>query len=131
MSEQSFINAARNKYRFVGAGNGVLSVENLWDAKESLLEAIHTYLKGELKQYVSDETDELFRKTRKTDAQKEIEDKLAIIAYIVRTRRDEQEAKEKAASIKEYNAMIATIIEEKESEELKKLSVEELRKRMK
>lgn len=123
--ENKFIQATRLKLRFSTAV-GVLSVEDLWDlpleSKNKVnLDSIAIALHRELK----DTKEESF--ISKSRANPILEMKLDIVKYIIEVKLQEAEDKAKAKVKSEQRAKIADLIEEKQNESLKALSLEELR----
>lgn len=64
----------------------------------------------------------------KTQKDKELECKIDIIKYIVATKLEEQEIRSKAKETKEYEQKLLSIMADKEDEELKNKSVDEIKK---
>lgn len=123
--ENKFIQATRLKLRFSTAV-GVLSVEDLWDlpleSKNKVnLDSIAIALHRELK----DTKEESF--ISKSRANPILEMKLDIVKYIIEVKLQEAEDKAKAKVKSEQRAKIADLIEEKQNESLKALSLEELK----
>lgn len=123
--ENKFIQATRLKLRFSTAV-GVLSVEDLWDlpleSKTKVnLDSIAIALHRELK----DTKDESF--ISKSRANPVLEMKLDIVKYIIEVKLQESEDKAKAKAKSEQRAKIADLIEEKQNESLRALSLDELK----
>lgn len=123
--ENKFIQATRLKLRFSTAV-GVLPVEDLWDlpleSKNKVnLDSIAIALHRELK----DTKEESF--ISKSRANPILEMKLDIVKYIIEVKLQEAEDKAKAKVKSEQRAKIADLIEEKQNESLKALSLEELK----
>lgn len=119
-----FEQALRNKYRF--HLNGQLTVEDLWDLSLTNLDKIY--------QNLSKELDSAKGVSLLTEVSKEtavLQEKMKIVKYIVETRMQEIEEKEKLKEKRDYKNKIAKIIEEKKESNLRDLSVEELEKLIK
>jgi len=116
--------ASRMKFRF-DTTKGQLSVEDLWDIPMTgkvSLDAIAIDLNKKLK-----DTNESFV-VQKSSANKIIEYKFDLVKYVIQTRLAEIEARQKEKENKEKKQKILQIIEEKENESLKNMSIEELKK---
>lgn len=123
--ENKFIQATRLKLRF-STPIGLLSVEDLWDlpleSKTKVnLDSIAIALHRELK----DTKDESF--ISKSRANPVLEMKLDIVKYIIEVKLQESEDKAKAKAKSEQRAKIADLIEEKQNESLRALSLDELK----
>lgn len=114
----------RGKVRFQ-TSRGPLSVEQLWDLSLTDLDALAVQLEQETK-----------KKVRSFLKVKTKEDKVAKAMFdvaldILNTKVEEQEAAEEARSNKEHNEKIFALIEQKQTENLSKLSISELKKQLK
>ena len=123
--EKLFTDASRLKLRF-NTVVGVLSVEDLWDlpleSKNKVnLDSIAIALHRELK----DTKEESF--ISKSKANPILEMKLEIVKYIIGVKLQESEDRAKARVKSEQRAKIADLIEEKQNESLKSLSLDELK----
>ena len=123
--EKLFTDATRLKLRF-NTVVGVLSVEDLWDlpleSKNKVnLDSIAIALHRELK----DTKEESF--ISKSKANPILEMKLDIVKYIIGVKLQESEDRAKAKVKSEQRAKIADLIEEKQNESLKSLSLDELK----
>lgn len=112
--------ATRNKFRF--AFRGMVSVEDLWDLKLEQLDEVYRNLMAEIKKA----SEESLLKT-KTKSQTELESKVEIVKYIVEVKLKEKDDREKAKENKEKKQRIAEILNEKDNEDLKNKTREELR----
>jgi hypothetical protein len=117
--------ASRLKLRFASQV-GQLSVEDLWDlpltsATKPNLDAIAVELNRQLKG-----TEESFVSTGKKNAVLEL--KFEVVKHIIDVRVTENQAKIDERNRQERKAQIADLIEQKKSEGLKALSLEELEK---
>ena len=123
--EKLFTDASRLKLRF-NTVVGVLSAEDLWDlpleSKNKVnLDSIAILLNRELK----DTKEESF--ISKSKANPILEMKLDIVKYIIGVKLQESEDRAKARVKSEQRAKIADLIEEKQNESLKSLSLDELK----
>lgn len=119
--ENIFEYATRNKLRFPYKGS--ISVEDLWDLTPSSLDSIYKVLNKQVKQ---EQEESLLTVKQETDSNLDVQ--IAIIKYIVSTKLQEKEAHMKAAAMKQRRDELAAIISEKETQALKDLPVDELRK---
>ena len=112
--------ASRNKLRF--EFKGLLTVEDLWDLNTASLDKIYKNLKSEEK---ANEGESLLE-VKKEDLY--LKAKIEIIKIIVADTINEAEKKVKALKEKQTRVKIMKLIQEKEDESLKGLSLEELKK---
>lgn len=119
--ENIFEYATRNKLRFPYKGS--ISVEDLWDLTPASLDSIYKVLNKQIKQ---EQEESLLTVKQETDSNLDVQ--IAIIKYIVSTKLQEREAHMKAAAMKQRRDELAAIISEKETQALKDLPVDELRK---
>ena len=119
--ENIFEYATRNKIRFPYKGS--ISVEDLWDLTPASLDSIYKVLNKQIKQ---EQEESLLTVKQETDSNLDVQ--IAIIKYIVSTKLREKEAHMKAAAMKQRRDELAAIISEKETQALKDLPVDELRK---
>ena len=117
--EKIFEKALRNKIRF--NYRGVLSTEDLWDLPLQQLDTIFKNLNKELKQ-LSEES----LLNVKTKADEELELKVELIKYIVKTKQAEAKVKQDAKEEKERKQKIMELIARKKDAELEGKSLEEL-----
>lgn len=113
--------ATRKKYRF--PFKGMITVEDLWDLSLQNLDSVYKSL-NKLKKD-SDEDSLLSVESREN---KELEDKINIIKYIVKVKQDEAAAKLFEKERAERNQQILGIIKRKEDAALENMSIEELTK---
>lgn len=113
--------AARGKYRF--PYNGSVSVEDLWDLSVEKLDVIYQALEAQA---------EVLPKKSLLSAHNAsnqvLTNKIEIVKHIVSVKLAEAEARKQAAADKEHRQKILALIEEKNDEALRSLSVEELKK---
>ena len=119
--EKIFEQAARMKVRF--NHKGVCSVEDLWDMPLSALDAIFKALNQEAK---AQSEESLL--AEKTVTSTELDLKLAIVKHVVKTRLEEKAAYEQAKANADRKNTILGIIAEKQNENLKNMSIDELKK---
>jgi hypothetical protein len=115
-----FIVATRQKFRF--PFKGVATVEDLWDLNVRDLDTIFKSLNSERKQA---QEDSLLAIKSKEDSV--LEAKIEIVKYIVATKLAEAEQNRIRAEQREKKNRIAEILADKQDEELRGKSVEELR----
>ena len=114
-----FEKASRLKLRFTY--KGLCSVEDLWDLPLQALDKIYRDLNSQKKEQSEVS---LLNKVSKEDELLAL--KMNIVKYVVETLMQEQREKEEAASRKAKKQKILGIIEEKQEENLRNKSVEEL-----
>lgn len=116
-----FEKATKGKYRY--QFKGVIATEDLWDLSVQNLDIIFKSLNAELKQ-VSEES--LLQ--TKSVADEELENKIAIIKYIVEVKVQEATKKSQEKAQREQREKILEIIESKQNQSLQEMSIEELQK---
>ena len=116
-----FIMASRQKFRF--PFKGVATVEDLWDLDVRDLDTIFKALNSQKKQ-VQEES--LLATKSKEDSV--LEAKIEIVKYIVATKLAEADQERIRAEQREKKNRIAEILADKQDEELRGKSVEELQK---
>ena len=116
-----FEQAIRRKYRF--NLNGKLNVEELWDLDIDDLDTIYRNLKNDLKEATEDSL-----LSKKSSADKLLDKKIAIVTYIVNTKIAEQEVRLNAKENKAKKEELLGILREKQTEGMKNMSEEELKK---
>ncbi len=121
--------ACQDKLRFTVQGmGGNLTTEDLFDlpltnANGVSLDSIAITLNKAIKETAEGES---FVKT-KSKTNKELETKFAIVKRVIEIRLTSAEAKQNAAAKKEKNEQIMRLIADKENDELKGKSLEELK----
>lgn len=113
--------ATRNKLRFPYKGQ--ISVEDLWDLPLSSLDAV---FKGLNKQLKTAKEESLLETKSKEDEVLEIQ--IDIVKYIVAVKQTEAKVKLQAKENKEKKEKLLAILEDKENEEYKNMSADEIRK---
>ena len=116
-----FIVASRNKFRF--PFRGVATVEDLWDLGVRDLDTIFKSLNAQAKQA---KEESLLAVKSKEDAI--LDAKIEIVKYIVATKLAEADQKRIREEQREKKNRIAEILADKQDEELRGKSVEELQK---
>ncbi len=120
-SEEMFIKASRKKMRFPYKGQ--VTVEELWDLPVTELDKIYKLLNAEAKHA----KEESLLETRFEEDEK-LAVRIGIIKYIVEVKLEEKKAAEMAKEREEQKQKIMKILANKQDEELKEKSVEELEK---
>lgn len=120
-----FKEASRLKLRFL-TSKGSLSVEQLWDLPLTELDTLAVNLE---KAYNESKGKSFLIK--KSTQDKDIKLSFDIVLEILNTKVAEKEEKEARKADKEHNQKILAIIEEKEEQNLKSYSVEQLRNMLK
>ena len=113
--------ATRNKYRFPYRGQ--ISVEDMWDLSVTELDKIFKTLNKQAK--TAQEESLLETKTKEDET---IENQIAIVRHIVSVKQKETNDRLKEKERKAQKQRIMEIMADKEDEDLKSKSTEELRK---
>lgn len=113
--------AVRGKFRFPFHGN--ISCEDLWDLSVENLDLVYQTLEAQAEQQPKKSLLSTSSKTNLILAQK-----IEIVKHIVSTKLAEAEARKQAAADKARHQKIMALIEQKDDEALRSLSVEELKK---
>lgn len=111
--------ATRNKVRFPYKGS--ITTEDLWDLSVTELDKIYKTLNAQVKQ---EQEESLLEKKNPTDELLTVQ--INIIKYIVATKLQEQEARDKAAEKAAQRQKIMTIIAKKQDESLENASLDDL-----
>ena len=111
--------ASRRKLRIPYKGR--LSVEDLWDLSVSDLDDVYKYLNAEAKTFQG----ESLLNTRSRD-QEAVELCIEIVKYIFKVKQDEGAARAEARKNREKRQKILEIMENKQEDQLKGKSLEEL-----
>lgn len=119
-NEKMFEVAVRTKMRF--PFKGLISVEDMWDLSVEELDLVFKTLNSQLKQ-VKEES----LLTTKTQQDKELDVKIAIVKYIVQVKLEERQLRLKAKDKKEKKQKIMEILSAKQDQDLQNKSVDELR----
>lgn len=113
--------ATRSKFRF--PFKGMINVEDLWDLLVKDLDSVFKVLNSQLKQVKEESLLEI-----KTKEDKELDLKIEIVRYIVRTKLEEENLRLKAKEQKEKKQKIMEILSAKEDQDLHNKSKDELTK---
>ena len=119
--EELFIKATRNKVRF--PYRGLASVEDLWDLPVTELDKIYKSLKKQEKTANEESLLEV-----KTDEDEELTMQIEIIKYIVGMKLEEKKQAENAKAKKEQKEKLLRMLADKQDEELKGKTAEEIQK---
>ena len=119
-----FKHAIKKKFKY--PFNGQISTEDLFDLSLKQLDTVYTSLNAELEK--TKKSSLLAGSTEETTKRKMLEDKLEIVKEIFEDKQKENAEKLDAAKEKERKQTILRIIEEKENDNLKNMSVEDLKK---
>lgn len=125
-----FEQASRQKLRFP-TNKGELTTEQLWDlplqSKSQFdLDTVAKSVSGELR----GATEESFVATTVNPAKKELELKLEIVKHVIAVRIAENEAARNAAARKAEREKLLGILADKQDEELKNLTPEQIKERL-
>lgn len=119
--EELFINATRNKVRFPYRGQA--SVEDLWDLPVTELDKIYKSLEKQEKTANEESLLEV-----KTDEDEELTMQIEIVKYIVGVKLEEKKQAENAKAKKEQKEKLLRLLADKQDEELKGKTAEEIQK---
>ena len=125
-----FEQASRQKLRFP-TNKGALTTEQLWDlplqSKSQFdLDTVAKSVSGELR----GATEESFVATTVNPAKKELELKLEIVKHVIAVRIAENEAARNAAARETEREKLLGILADKQDEELKNLTPEQIKERL-
>lgn len=112
--------ATREKYRF--AYRGSIGVEDLWDLSMTALDAVYKNLMSQKKV----ENEDSLVAVKSTQSV-ELENKINIVKYIFSVKKGEADARKQQQSINAQKQKIMGILAEKEDQNLRNKSPEELR----
>ena len=118
--EKMFEFALRNKVRF--PYKGMISVEDLYDLSARELDSVFKTLNAQVKK--SQEESLLATKTKEDET---LSVQIEIVKHIFNTKLAEAEAAKQSRELKEKKQMLLGLIAEKENEELKNKSADELK----
>lgn len=119
--EEMFIKATRNKTRF--PYRGLISVEDLWELPVTELDKIYKTLNAKAKQ----SQEESLLET-KTSEDEELTMQIEIVKYIVGVKLEEKKEAENAKAKKEQKEKLLRLLADKQDEELKDKTAEEIQK---
>jgi len=123
----NFENAIRNKYRFV-CRLGNLGVEDLWDLPLTTAKADGSSLNNiakELSRQLKAESEEDFVST-KSSINKELQEKLDIVIYVIKVRKEENEALRNAADKTAKKAKLLEVLARKQDQAIESMSEEDI-----
>jgi len=120
MENNIFEVATKQKFRF--EFRGLISVEDLWDLKLEQLDEIYKNLSAEIKKA----SEESLLNARTKD-QEVIETKIEIIKHIVSVKLKDLEYKKQAIEKRKQKQQIMEILSEKENQDLKNKTYDELK----
>ena len=121
------LKAIRAKYRFVTPA-GSLSVEDLWDLPLTSTKANAANLNNiakELSRSLKAESEEDFVNP-KSNINKELQEKLEIVKYVIQVRQEENEAIRTAADKQAKKAKLLEVLDRKQNQALENLTPEEI-----
>ena len=121
-NNELFITATRRKLRF-HTDKGNATVEDLWDLDRRALDTIHKNLKAQQRR-----ADEESLLDTKSDKEKVLETKIAVVKAIFDIKTAEITAAETAAAAATKRAKIDEILAAREAQELENMTTEELQK---
>jgi len=121
--------AVKNKFRF-GTSAGQLTVEDLWDLKltSSTPLSLDTLAKT-LNKQIKEEEEESFV-VKKSTSNNLLELKFEIVKHVISVKIKEREVATEAVKKKAERELILGLINDKENEELKGLSIDDLKARL-
>lgn len=119
--EELFIKATRNKTRF--PYRGMISVEDLWDLPVTELDKIYKSLNAKAKQAHEESLLET-----KTEEDEELTMQIEVVKYIVGVKLEERKEAENAKAKKEQKEKLLRLLADKQDEELKGKTAEEIQK---
>jgi hypothetical protein len=115
--------AIRNKFRF--EFKGLQSVESLWDLTVRDLDTIFKGLNAQLKEVKEESLLDI-----KTKQDEELDIKIEIVKYIVKTKLEEEKAKVDAKAKREEKQKLLEALDMKNNEDIKSMSKEEILKKL-
>ena len=122
--EKVFEFAARNKLRF--PYKGLIATEDLFDLSRNALDSIYKQLISVKKTEENEES--LMVSAVRTKEQEELDAKIAIVKYVFNIKTQEQLDKVAEQEKKQKKQRIMNLIAEKQDEQLKNTSMEDLQK---
>ena len=117
----NFEMASRGKFRFPYKGN--VSVEDLWDLSVTDLDSIYKVLNSQVKQ--AKEESLLATKSKEDEI---LSAKIDVVKYIVSVKVEEDNARLKAKETREKKQKIMAVLAEKQDNDLRNKSTDELMK---
>ena len=122
-----FAKITRRKERF-DTSKGLLTIEDVWDLPLTSVRGpnLDDLAKG-LKKELAEVSEESFVEI-KSDKAKVVEDKFNAVLYIIKVKLNEKAEAEKEAEKRQRRELILELMQDKEKEELKGKSLDELKK---
>lgn len=132
--EELFRKAIENKWRFPAAGRNVLSLEELYDLplagnNGTNLDTVANLINNEL-QVKRGKVSFVTTNTRNDREVAELEDKLELIKDVIQVKLERNAARQEQVAKASEKAMLEALLVQKQTEALKNLSEEEIRKRL-
>ena len=122
MSEETNLFEYATRYALRFNYKGTINVEDLWQLKEEELSAIYSELMKQLQVYSE------FSLLEKDNKEKKVLSvKIAIVTYIFNKKQQERKDKIEADKNREQKAKLIALLEEKENEEYRNMTKEELK----
>lgn len=132
--EELFRKAIENKWRFPAAGRNVLSLEELYDLplagnNGTNLDTVANLINNEL-QVKRSKVSFVTTNTRNDREVAELEDKLELVKDVIQVKLERNAARQEQVAKASEKAMLEALLVQKQTEALKNLSEEEIRKRL-
>lgn len=132
--ENLFRKAIENKWRFPAAGRNVLSLEELYDLplagnNGTNLDTVANLINNEL-QVKRGKVSFVTTNTRNDREVAELEDKLELVKDVIQVKLERNAARQEQVAKASEKAMLEALLVQKQTEALKNLSEEEIRKRL-
>lgn len=133
MNFENFELAARNKFRFeAGVTSQVFTLEDLYDlpltstrSNQASLETVGKFIYSQLQEA---KNDGFSISTTKSSRVCVLEQKLELVRHVISVKQEENKAKVQAKQEKDRKELIKRLIAEKEMDDLKNMSLDELKK---
>lgn len=132
--EELFRKAIENKWRFPAVGRNVLSLEELYDLplagnNGTNLDTVANLINNEL-QVKRGKVSFVTTNTRNDREVAELEDKLELVKDVIQVKLERNAARQEQVAKASEKAMLEALLVQKQTEALKNLSEEEIRKRL-
>lgn len=132
--ENLFRKAIENKWRFPAAGRNVLSLEEIYDLplagnNGTNLDTVANLINNEL-QVKRGKVSFVTTNTRNDREVAELEDKLELVKDVIQVKLERNAARQEQVAKASEKAMLEALLVQKQTEALKNLSEEEIRKRL-
>lgn len=126
-----FAKATKIKLRF-NTAHGVLSVEQLWDLKQTKLAVVIKNLREDIKKAdINSDSELAFLDQDTSEADKILQLKFELVKAVWQTKQEEIEAAKNKVADKEHNQNILELIKKKQDAALEEMSIEELKAMLK